>query len=75
MACLSSFKSYLQGTPSYQTLSSAPKPIRSYAIKPKRICEFLKKIQAPSTIPTHFHSFKSITNIHPTFLFATIYQD
>jgi hypothetical protein len=39
LACFSSLKSYLQGASTYQIPSFASKPVKSYAIKPERVCE------------------------------------
>jgi len=49
------------------------KPLRSYATKPERVCEMSLRFQPPNIIPTHFHSFKTITNFHFTIIFPTIY--
>ncbi len=35
--------------------------MRNYATKPERVCEVSLRFQLPNTIPTHFHSFKTIT--------------
>jgi len=34
--------------------------IKSCATKPKKVREISLRFKAPNTIPTHFHSFKSI---------------
>jgi hypothetical protein len=35
--------------------------MKSYAMKPERVCEISPRFQLPNTIPTHFHSFKTTT--------------
>jgi hypothetical protein len=35
--------------------------MRSYAMKPKKVCEISLRFQLLNTIPTHFHSFKTTT--------------
>jgi hypothetical protein len=35
--------------------------MRSYATKPKRVCEISPRFQPPNTIIIHLHSFKIIT--------------
>jgi hypothetical protein len=35
--------------------------MRSYATKPKKVCEIYVRFQPPNTITTHLHSFKTIT--------------
>jgi hypothetical protein len=57
----SSLESWLQGSPSYQIISFVAKPIISYATKLEGVCKLSLRLQAPNTIPIHFHSFKTIT--------------
>ncbi len=71
--CLSSLKNELQGAYACQILSSTLKPVRSYVTKPEKVYEIPLKFQVPDIIPTHFHSFKSTTNIQSTLPFSTMY--
>ncbi len=57
----SSLENWLQGSPSYQIISFVAKPIISYATKLEGVCKLSLRLQAPNTIPIHFHSFKTIT--------------
>ncbi len=43
-------------------LNSIAKPVTSYATKPKRVLKFYPRLQAPKTILTHFHYFKTTTS-------------
>jgi hypothetical protein len=47
----------------------------SCVTKFEKVCEISLKFQAPKTIPTHFHYFKSTTIIQLILPLSTIYQD
>ncbi len=70
---LGSLKSQLQGASTYQILGFALKPIRSCVTKPKKVCEFFKKISNSQHYPYSLPFFQKYCK-HPIYFpLSTIY--